>query len=424
MADNLNRHAIEILIAKARSKKGQQIELADERESGLRVRAGERSVTWLLNVRLRNGKRSRIKLGAWPAMGISDARRAAQTVKLEVATGLDPNEEKRESARQAAEAASKRRTLGEVLDQYETMKLVQQKRGADVRRALDGKMGLLRPLVSREPSSIERSEIAELVRNHAKRAPIAANRCLAYTNAFFNWCVAEEVLEKNPARNISKPAKERQRDRYHSMEELREIWQAAGTLGYPFGPLFRLLIVLPMRKSEVTAMPISELDISLNGPVDEAVWILAANRTKRENALRVPLSHLAQSLITEAITDPIRPPDSPYVFSMTGDTPVSGFGRAKRRLDAAIQSARENSAEGRGAVEPMAHWTSHDLRTTFNTQACEVLGIDIAVADRILNHVASATTSKIMRVYNKSEMFEPRKRALNDWAELIEQRCF
>lgn len=29
-------------------------------------------------VRLRNGKRSRIKLGAWPAMGIANARRAAR----------------------------------------------------------------------------------------------------------------------------------------------------------------------------------------------------------------------------------------------------------------------------------------------------------------------------------------------------------
>jgi hypothetical protein len=36
------------------------------------------------------------------------------------------------------------------------------------------------------------------------------------------------------------------------------------------------------------------------------------------------------------------------------------------------------------------------------------------------NHVATATTSKIMRVYNKSELFEPRKRVLRQWAELIE----
>ncbi len=42
------------------------------------------------------------------------------------------------------------------------------------------------------------------------------------------------------------------------------------------------------------------------------------------------------------------------------------------------------------------------------------------MVDRILNHVATAMTSKIMRVYNKSELFEPRKRVMRDWAEMIE----
>jgi hypothetical protein len=37
--------------------------------------------------------------------------------------------------------------------------------------------------------------------------------------------------------------------------------------------------------------------------------------------------------------------------------------------------------------------------------------------------MASATTSKVMRVYNKSELFEPRKVALCNWAALIETKC-
>jgi len=44
------------------------------------------------------------------------------------------------------------------------------------------------------------------------------------------------------------------------------------------------------------------------------------------------------------------------------------------------------------------------------------------VADRILNHVATATRSKVMRVYNKSELFEPRRKALCDWAKLLTER--
>ena len=67
----------------------------------------------------------------------------------------------------------------------------------------------------------------------------------------------------------------------------------------------------------------------------------------------------------------------------------------------------------------MSHWTFHDLRTTFTTLACDELQVDAAVADRILNHVASATTSKIMRIYNKSELFDARQKALGAWEGLV-----
>jgi integrase len=422
MSDALNKHVIDTLVMRARSVTGKQFELVDDRESGLRIRAGERSATWMLSTRLANGKRSRIKLGVWPSMGISDARKAAQSKKLEVAGGIDPNELKREAVREATLAAASRRTLGEVLNQYEAIKLVQLRRGAAVRRALDGKTGVLRGLVGREPASILRSEVAEAVRNHAIKSPMAANRNLAYARAFFNWCVTEEILEASPAATIKKPSKERQRDRYHSLGELREIWEAAGTLGYPFGQFYRLQILLPMRREEIAAMPLGELNLGSDDAPDEAIWILPGERTKRANALRVPLSAMARSIIKDAIADPARPANSPFVFSMTGDTPVSGFTKAKRRLDATIQNARLKVAERTGGgVTPMPHWTVHDLRTTFSTQACDELGIDIAVVDRILNHVATATTSKIMRVYNKSELFEPRKRALAEWALLIER---
>ena len=138
--------------------------------------------------------------------------------------------------------------------------------------------------------------------------------------------------------------------------------------------------------------------------------------------MRVPLSPLAVSLIRAAIAAPERPKNSPFVFSMTGDTSVSGYAKAKRRLDRIIHEYRIEKSEAEGVpLVAMLHWTIHDLRRTFSTLAKDVLDADIAVADRILNHVATATTSKIMRIYNMSELFEPRKRVLREWAELIER---
>jgi integrase len=417
MVHPLNRQAIEGLISQARTVKGKQFELADSRVAGLRIRAGERAATWLLCTRLRNGKRTRIKLGAWPAMGLSDARVAARLKHNEVVEGSDPNEEKRETQREAVRVARTQRKLCDVLDDYQRVKLSQLRRGAPARRGIDGQRGLLRKFASKDIATIARTDIVDAVRKHAEKAPMAANR----NKAFFNWCIDQEIVESNPAATIKKPAKERTRDRFHSLGELMEIWDAMGELGYPFGPLYRLLIVVPMRREEVAAIPIAELDLEPGGNADDAVWTLPGSRTKRGNALRVPLSPLAISLINEALAAAERPKDSPFVFSMTGDTSVSGYAKAKRRLDRIIRERREKAANevGREPVE-MEHWTIHDLRTTFSTLACEVLGADISVVDRILNHVATATTSKIMRVYNKSELFEPRKRVLRQWAELIE----
>lgn len=109
-------------------------------------------------------------------------------------------------------------------------------------RALDGRKGLLKSLTDRVPATITRAELADLVKKHARSAPISANRKLAYAAAFFNWCVHEGIIEANPAQNIRKPARENVRERFHTLDEVREIWAAAGTLGYPFAQLYRLLI--------------------------------------------------------------------------------------------------------------------------------------------------------------------------------------
>jgi outer membrane receptor protein involved in Fe transport len=127
-------------------------------------------------------------------------------------------------------------------------------------------------------------------------------------------------------------------------------------------------------REENAAMPIEDFALGNDDSGDQATWVLPADRTKRANALRVPLSPLARSLVVEARDHPDRPKDSKFLFTTTGDTAVSDFTKAKRRLDKAIaeaRSARALHATGDASLaETMQHWTIHDLRTTFNTNAC------------------------------------------------------
>jgi hypothetical protein len=73
-----------------------------------------------------------------------------------------------------------------------------------------------------------------------------------------------------------------------------------------------------------------------------------------------------------------------------------------------------------GDAEAEAMLIVHEFRTTFDAHGCEILGIAQHMADRILNHVATATRPKIMRVHNKSEIFESRRDLLAAWAKLID----
>ena len=404
MALTLTRTAIDAAVARA--EKGERVELADDHELGLRIRAGERGAKWSVLARTPTGERIRVPLGTWPGVSISDAREAARQAKKKIESGVNPNAE-RKSAREHT-------TILELLDVYDKAKLKAQRTGTATRRALDL---ALKTLLDKDPLTITRRDVVGVIDKRAQTAPIQANRMLAYMRAFFGWAVGRGHMIDNPAKGISKPTQEIARERTPTLAELAEIWNGAGTLGYPFGPAVRLMMVTAARREEIGAMRVAELD--LRDEADPPTWTLPADRSKNGRSIRVPLSPLARSELVAALNE--RPKEAPFVFTTTSETAASGWSKAKARLDAIIVAARAKAAaERRSRAEPLAPWRLHDLRRSFATHACDVLRIDPAVADRCLNHVGAATTSTIARVYGRSEMFDQRKAALLAWASLLE----
>jgi len=65
--------------------------------------------------------------------------------------------------------------------------------------------------------------------------------------------------------------------------ELRAAWLAAGNMPYPYGPLFRLLMLLGQRRTEVTEMRWGEVDLAAK------TWTIPAERIKAGAAHVVPL---------------------------------------------------------------------------------------------------------------------------------------
>jgi hypothetical protein len=70
------------------------------------------------------------------------------------------------------------------------------------------------------------------------------------------------------------------------------------------------------------------------------------------------------------------------VFTTTGETPVSGFGKVKACLDDRLNKMRKD--DGLGAMMP---WTLHDLRRTMVTVMNETLGVPPHVVEAVVNHM-------------------------------------
>jgi integrase len=147
----------------------------------------------------------------------------------------------------------------------------------------------------------------------------------------------------------------------------------------------------------------SEIDL------ERRVWSLPREKAKNDHGHDVQLSAEALTII-EALPRVV----GPYVFSTNGKTAVSGFSRAKERLDASMLSAlRETTAEA--TLDP---WILHDLR---RTAATGMAGLRVLphVVDRILNHT-SGTIRGVARVYNRFEYIDERKAALEAWGRKVD----
>jgi integrase len=156
-------------------------------------------------------------------------------------------------------------------------------------------------------------------------------------------------------------------------DEIRWFWHGCGKIGWPFGPIFQLLLLTLQRRSEVSECPWTELNLP------KATWLIPPERTKNGLSHEVHLSAGALRILED-----LPKPHRGLLFSVTGETSVSGFSRAKDRLHAAMLKARRRELElpeeddklrkllkipaSKPLPVEIPHWTPHDLRRTATTR--------------------------------------------------------
>jgi integrase len=359
-------------------------------------------------------------VGKYGVMTLAELRAKGRAMLAEIAAGKDPTKEEErrleaEAEAQRKEEAAKARadasTFAAALDLYEPY--ISKLRSKDeVLRAM--RRDLL-PIWGPMPlASITRKEIKRVIKEiHDGGAPIAANRLLAYIKTFFAWAVdVEELIEDSPAVLVKKLASENQRDRFLDRDEIRACWRAAGKLGYPFGTLYRVLMLSGLRLAEAADARWREFDLA------ERTWTIPAARMKGDLAHMVPISDELLAILQEL---PRFKGDNDYLFTTTnGRAPISGFSKPKLRLDekmlAIWRAIGRLKGDDRRKKTPEP-WVIHDFRRTVRTNLSRLKNADgQKIAEEVREAVLAHVRPGIKKVYDRHDYLDEKREALTLWA--------
>jgi integrase len=376
---------------------GKRVEYWDTNVPGFGVRVTDKCAkSYVLYARFPPARvPARRYLGDASKMGLAAARKKAREWAALIEENKDPGELARQEA--LAKLRTQRITFSVVAEDWlrEAVRGQQRKAReveADVRREFISRWG------SRPVTEITALDVRDAIKAVKARAPAQARNVLGYASRLFAWAVAQHAygLEASPAERLRPRdliGRKVMRQRVLTDPELRALWQAAGKLGYPLGPLFQVLVLTGQRKSEVAGARRREFDL------DKKLWTIPPERMKGGAVHVVPLTDDVIAIL-EALP---RFKRGDHLFSTTyGSKPVNGFSKAKAKLDAAM------AAELGGSVDP---FVIHDIRRSMRT-GLSALPIPDNVRELVIAHARPG----LHKVYDQFAYLDEKRHALALWA--------
>jgi integrase len=404
-------------------------ELRDSQVPGLivRIAPGGRRV-FALHTRFPGASHpTRRVLGEVGALTLDQARDTARDWLAQIRRGIDPaaaarQREDDERKRLDAERMRDECRFANVADDYLRRRVAGQRRAREAERIVRGE--LISAWGDKPINEITRREVVRLVEHindhggHAGRgrgAPIYAALVFAHARSLFNWAINRGIygLEHAPTDRVKVgdlvSRRKQPRQRVLSDDELSCLWKASGRLGYPWGQLFRLLLLTGCRKMELAAARWREVDL------EKKLIAIPPARFKSNATHLVPLS--ADALAVVEGLPRFRSGD--YLFSCSyGASPVTVLHAAKCRLDAlmlryqrALHRLRGEDPEA-ATLEP---WQTHDLRRVVRTKLA-ALEVNDSVAEMVIGHAGRSTLQRTYDIHR----YEPQmRRALEVWAAAL-----
>lgn len=247
----------------------------------------------------------------------------------------------------------------------------------------------------------------------ARKAPVQANRVMAYLTAAFNFALDSKGkrgegnsyarkmpdfrLALNPAASVERvdeDVKRRASERTLNASEVRRVWSEIGgdCMSEQLSVALKLLLSTGQRVEEVLGATWSEFTTE-DG---RGEWAIPMERRKAKAKAQhsephiVPLEQLHIDLLAKAKTLSGR---SKFVFPAS-----NGKARTSNSLNQAVR--RYCNPQGDSKRKPLDTFTPRDCRRTFKTLA-SMAGADDDILDRLQGHGVSGLSDKHYRRYNK-----------------------
>ncbi|MGV3548976.1 tyrosine-type recombinase/integrase [Rhizobium sp.] len=392
------------------AEKGKRYAVADAVVPGLKIRVTDRGTKSFIVWKRWGGapNPSARALGTFgPSDGgnqltLASARTRARDWLEMRAAGKDPKQVALQES--LVEAAKKANSFESVMEAYLARHVRGHRKADQTEREI--RKELLSALRERPITEVTRKDLISIIDKIVDRgANYQAHNIWGHASSLFNWAIDSDYglavspcWPKKPRSLLTKEGAKKPRQRVLKESEIAAFWQASGEMGYPYGPLFQILLLTGQRKNELAGARWSEFDL-----VSRTLTI-PPERYKSDAAHVVPLS----DEVLQILASLPRWPEGDHLFSTTsGRVPVNGFSKAKQRLDAGMNV--------RLGTKP-ASFVIHDIRRTVRTGLAQAK-VPEHIAELVIGHARRGLAG----VYDRHSYLDERRSALRDWASRVAQ---
>ncbi len=384
--------------------------LWDTTASGFALRVTPKGhKSWVVVYRVLGERQAKkVTLGAIEQLTVEQARTLAQRYISASRTGSDMHETvKTTNAAKEAERKAKADRIScataveRFLEEYEAKP--SRFTGRMIAESTKSVTRLwLRPLANLNLALADVSE-DDVMRAVDAASPGIRHHTFGAIRRLYRWARKKNLVTSNPTDTLDAPPVPPSRDACPTPKEMAHLFATLESM-VENKKLYRaqadmviLAALTGARRGECSSMQWQHVDL------DNAMWSQPSLTSKNRQAHKVPLPPRALALLRRRWEAAGRPSTGLCLPSpITGTNLHSSGSKIMKRVKA----------------EAQLEYNLHDFRRAIVSGLAEA-GIDIGLADRLLNHKAAATRRGALGVYQTSEQLAQRRDALLLWEQLI-----